>query len=69
VKNRSTRLTFILRVATAVSSGDGAGAVLTGGASGEGASWALAAADNPDKTRTATPKLRLTLGRVLMLVT
>ena len=38
VKNRSTRFTLALRVSTGVSSGGGAGALLTGGASGEGAS-------------------------------
>ena len=46
VKNRSTRFTFTLKVATGVSSGGGAGAVLTGGASGEGASWAHPATAN-----------------------
>src|SRR5271157_1525735 len=49
VKNTSTRLTLSLNVATDSSSGDGAGAVLTGGASGEGESWAQPAVDNPGR--------------------
>ena len=38
VKNRSTRFTFTFKVATAVSSATGAGALLTGDSSGDGAS-------------------------------
>ncbi len=53
VKNRSTRFTVCLKVATGVSSGGGAGALLTGDASGEGASW-----PHPAAVRTGRPTKR-----------
>jgi hypothetical protein len=45
----STRLTWSLKVATDWSSTGWAGALLTGGASGEGASWARAVPDSAGK--------------------
>ncbi len=66
VKNISTRFTSTLRVVSGASSTCAAGAVLTGGASGEGASWPHATADSPGRpnTRAAIPsRMRMQLFR------
>ena len=69
VKKTSTRLTLTLKVAVGISSAAGAGAWLTGGASGEGASWAHAAAEKPGRPDIGRPSNRAAIPkRVFILV-
>src|SRR5579863_1074896 len=60
VKNRSTRFTFSFSVPVDSSSGAGGGAVLTGGASGEGTSCPQAAALSRGSAKIKTKRVRET---------